>query len=141
MSYYRRNAEANRDALFGPPSGGSKSKPKSSASRSSGNSVSSTRSNATSRTTSTMSSTAAVVSIGSRSTFDSVESKVGTNSYTSTRSRSSKSAPVRTLSGTVKLQKMKEAEEYRAQAKKAMTRGIFSKPDPVIAGTYYKRVS
>ena len=37
--------------------------------------------------------------------------------------------------------KMKEAEEYRLKAKKAMTRGIFSSPDPIAAGNYYKRAA
>jgi len=36
---------------------------------------------------------------------------------------------------------MKEAEEYRDKAKKAMQRGMFSRPDPIIAGTYYRRAA
>ena len=34
---------------------------------------------------------------------------------------------------------MKEAAEYRDKAKKAMQKGLFSKPDPLAAATYYKR--
>ena len=36
---------------------------------------------------------------------------------------------------------MKEAEDYRLRAKKAMERGIFSSPDPIAAGNYYKRAA
>lgn len=36
---------------------------------------------------------------------------------------------------------MAEAEDYRLKAQKAMTRGIFSRPDPISAGNYYKRAA
>jgi len=36
---------------------------------------------------------------------------------------------------------MKEAEDYRTKAKKAMSRGVFSSPDPIAASMFYKRVS
>ena len=36
---------------------------------------------------------------------------------------------------------MAEAESYRAKAKKAMERGFFSSPDPIAAGSYYKRAA
>jgi len=36
---------------------------------------------------------------------------------------------------------MAEAEDYRLKAKKAMTRGIFSKPDPISAANFYKRAA
>lgn len=45
------------------------------------------------------------------------------------------------LSGSAKLAKMKEAEEYRDKAKKAMGRGLFSRPDPIAAGNFYKRAA
>jgi len=45
------------------------------------------------------------------------------------------------LSGQAKIDKMKEAEEYRQKAKKAMTRSVFSRPDPIMAGTFYKRAA
>lgn len=64
-----------------------------------------------------------------------------TNTSTSRFKSSRSGTTVRTLSGAVKMQKMKEAEELRAKAKQAMTRGIFTRPDPVIAGTYYKRAA
>lgn len=36
---------------------------------------------------------------------------------------------------------MKEAEDYRDKAKKAMQKGLFSKADPLAASTYYKRAA
>lgn len=36
---------------------------------------------------------------------------------------------------------MAEAEDFRLKAKKAMTRGIFSKPDPISAANFYKRAA
>lgn len=36
---------------------------------------------------------------------------------------------------------MAEAEDYRLKAKKAMTRGVFSKPDPISAANFYKRAA
>jgi len=36
---------------------------------------------------------------------------------------------------------MAEAEDYRLKAKKAMTRGVFSKPDPISASNFYKRAA
>lgn len=46
-----------------------------------------------------------------------------------------------TVTGQAKITKMAEAEDYRLKAKKAMTRGIFSKPDPISAANYYKRAA
>lgn len=45
------------------------------------------------------------------------------------------------LSGEAKASKLKEAEEYRDKARKAMQKGLFSKPDPLAASTYYKRAA
>lgn len=36
---------------------------------------------------------------------------------------------------------MKEAEDYRDKAKKAMQKGLFSKADPLAASTYFKRAA
>lgn len=36
---------------------------------------------------------------------------------------------------------MKEAEEYRDKARKAMQKGLFTKADPLAASTYYKRAA
>lgn len=45
------------------------------------------------------------------------------------------------LSGEARAAKMKEAEEHRAKAKKAMQRGVFAKADPVAASIFYKRAA
>eukprot|EP00934_Nitzschia_sp_Nitz4_P002034 Nitzschia sp. Nitz4//scaffold4_size323378//144723//146150//NITZ4_000659-RA/size323378-processed-gene-0.283-mRNA-1//1//CDS//3329553396//2034//frame0 len=45
------------------------------------------------------------------------------------------------LTGEAKEVKMKEAEDYKEKAKKAMQKGLFSKPDPLAASTYYKRAA
>lgn len=45
------------------------------------------------------------------------------------------------LTGEAKAAKMKEAEDYRDKAKKAMQKGLFSKADPLAASTYYKRAA
>lgn len=36
---------------------------------------------------------------------------------------------------------MAEAEDYRSKASKAMTRGVFTRPDPISAANYYKRAA
>ena len=43
------------------------------------------------------------------------------------------------LSGQAKIDKMKEAEEYRAKAKKALSRTLFSSPDPIAGAMFYSR--
>jgi hypothetical protein len=45
------------------------------------------------------------------------------------------------LSGSAKVSKMAEAEDYRTKASKAMTRGVFTRPDPISAANYYKRAA
>jgi len=45
------------------------------------------------------------------------------------------------LSGAAKQAKIKEAEDYRDKAKKAMQKGMFTRPDPLAASTYYKRAA
>jgi len=134
---YKQNAASNRDALFGPSPTSSKSKAKSSTYTSSNSAY---RKSSVSNQAATMSTS---TSSASRSASRSVAANNTNMTNTSTsRFKSSRSGTtVRTLSGAVKMQKMKEAEELRAKAKQAMTRGIFTRPDPVIAGTYYKRVS
>lgn len=45
------------------------------------------------------------------------------------------------LTGEAKAKKMKEAEEFREKAKKSMQKGLFAKPDPLAASSYYKRAA
>jgi len=62
---------------------------------------------------------------------------VGGRSTTSSKN----SGLIRTATGKAKADKMKEAEDYRKKAKKAMEQGIFSKPDPLTAASYYRKAS
>lgn len=45
------------------------------------------------------------------------------------------------LSPEAKAAKLKEAEEYKAKAKKCMSSGLFKSPDPVMASTFYKKAA
>ena len=45
------------------------------------------------------------------------------------------------LSPEARAAKLKEAEEYKAKAKKCMQSGLFKRPDPVMASTFYKRAA
>jgi len=45
------------------------------------------------------------------------------------------------LSPEARAAKLKEAEEYKTKAKKCMQSGLFKKPDPVMASTFYKRAA
>ena len=45
------------------------------------------------------------------------------------------------LRGEAKVAKMKEAEVFRQKAKKAMTKGVFSSPDPMAASMHYRRAA
>eukprot|EP00339_Tiarina_fusa_P005450 CAMPEP_0117015676 /NCGR_PEP_ID=MMETSP0472-20121206/12477_1 /TAXON_ID=693140 ORGANISM="Tiarina fusus, Strain LIS" /NCGR_SAMPLE_ID=MMETSP0472 /ASSEMBLY_ACC=CAM_ASM_000603 /LENGTH=504 /DNA_ID=CAMNT_0004719525 /DNA_START=39 /DNA_END=1556 /DNA_ORIENTATION=+ len=118
---YKQNATANRDALFGS-SDGSKKKKK-------GGSSAKTTRNSSSALKETTSNTAPAVS-----------AEVPT-SKGYTYGGSKKSAIKPELKGEAKEAKMKEAEDYRDKAKKAMQKGLFSKPDPLAASTYYKRAA
>ena len=125
---YKTDSSANRDALFGSAGSGSKKKK--------GNS------NKTNRD-------ALLGGSGGKSGG----SKEAASSSSSSSSRpavvpsskgyqygSKKKSPIKTgLQGEAKDAKMKEAEEYRDKAKKCMQKGLFSKPDPLAASTYYKR--
>ena len=112
---YKQNASANRDALFGSSggsSGGTKKKKSSSKSKT---------------TTNTSAAAAKVVSSSSKGYKYSSSTKKPTMSIG--------------LTGDAKAAKLKEAEDYREKAKKAMQKGIFTRPDPLAASTYYKRAA
>lgn len=47
----------------------------------------------------------------------------------------------RGLTGDAKIEKMKEAESYRDKAKKALTRSLFSSPDPIAGAMFYHRAA
>jgi tetratricopeptide (TPR) repeat protein len=129
---YKQDSSANRDALFGGAGGDSKKKKKSSKAdrddlfggKPSGSKSSSSRP----KTSSTSSS--------SSKPRPTVPSSQG---Y---QYQKKKKSPIAIgLTGQAKEEKMKEAEDYRDKAKKAMQKGLFSKPDPLAASTYYKRAA
>jgi hypothetical protein len=106
---YKKNANANRDALFGGAA--SKGPPPKS------------RSTKPAATQSTAAPTVATASTASRG-------------Y---QARGATAKP--RISEEVKAAKMKEAEDYKKKASKAMERGFFTSPDPVAASTFYKRAA
>ena len=55
--------------------------------------------------------------------------------------KSQKATTKLAMSGEARAAKIKEAEDYRDKAKKAMQKGLFTKPDPLAASTYYKRAA
>jgi hypothetical protein len=118
---YKQSAAANRDALFGSAGGEPKKKKKggSSSKKTDQNAGSdSNPSSAPSRPASVPSSTGY---------------QYGGNK---------KKTPINIgLTGDAKAAKMKEANDYKDKAKKSMQRGIFAKPDPLAASTYYKRAA
>ena len=114
---YKQNASANRDALFGSAApGGSKKKKTKPASNSA---------TTTSKPKATAPTSSVPTSMGYRYGPD----------------KKTKTTTVPGLSGEARIAKLKEAEEYTKKAKKAMQSGIFTKPDPLVASTYYKRAA
>ena len=142
MAHYKRDAASNRDALFGGSGTGSSS-----------------RTEAPKRAVAARPPTAAsspsrpeIVGTGSAaSTFASNSSITGTadpnitpgpsSIFASSGRVAARNAPTSLLTGQAKITKMAEAEDYRLKAKKAMTRGVFSKPDPISAANFYKRAA
>jgi hypothetical protein len=155
MANYKRDAASNRDALFGGASGGGGSKKKA---------PSSSRASSTSRSSAPSAPSSAVrpsPSSAARTPVQNNSSNVGIHSDNNSGINSTNADPkitpgpstifggkiasrnkvVSILSGTAKIDKMAEAEENRLKAKQAMTRGIFSKPDPISAANFYKRAA
>lgn len=132
---YKTNAAANRDDLFGGAGGGGgssgpKHKRDASSNRNAlfGNAAggggsssrpSSSRPTSTPTTTTTKTTTAQ-----------------GYN-----RKKKSTATPGTSLSAEAKAAKLKEAEDFRQKANKCMQKGLFARPDPVAASTYYKRAA
>lgn len=155
MAHYKRDQASNRDALFGGASsgggggGGRKSRP--SSTRSAASPTTAAVRPATSPTAAAVprQSPRAVAAAGPRSTLGSNTSSTPTNDPQITPGPSSifggkvasRTRLVSILNGQAKIDKMAEAEDYRLKAKQAMTRGIFSKPDPISAANFYKRAA
>jgi hypothetical protein len=121
MSGYRKNAANNRDALFGSmggTAGGATSK-------------SSNKAGTKPATSSSIETTAPATTTTTRLPLPAVKSKgVGGGA-----------AGISTLSAEARIAKQKEAEEYKTKANKCMESGIFKRPDPVAASTFYKRAA
>ena len=153
---YKRNAGADRDALFGPSSsggdggrGGPAHRANHGANRDAlfGNAADGGSGSGAGGGRAASRPGGAAASRPSGSSRPAAAASSATAGAPASRSRPSSSSASRTttssgvLTGPAKLAKMKEAEDYRLRAKKAMERGIFSSPDPIAAGNYYKRAA
>lgn len=113
---YKQKASANRDALFGSSTKSSSKKKRN-------------------------------APAGKKGSGESLAAPAGSGrpasstGYNYDGNRKKKNPVVTTLSGEAKTLKLKEAEEYRDKAKKSMQKGLFSKPDPLAASTFYKRAA
>jgi hypothetical protein len=128
MSNYKRNTASDRDALFGGSSGGGGSKHK--------------KNNGANRDA--LFGDVGASNSGSRATKPSAPKATkptATKGYKPKQTTVSSSTGRSVLSGEARAAKMKEAEEYRAKAKKAMSRGVFAKADPLAASMFYKRAA
>ena len=125
---YKNNANANRDALFGGAAGGGGGKKKSSSNKSNRDALfggAKPATKASSSTTPKLSGGAATAPL-TRTVLD----------------RNRKNKPQKpSLLGEARVAKLKQAEEFRDKANACMKTGLFSKPDPVAASTYYKRAA
>ncbi len=122
MSRYRRNAEANRDALFGPNPGTGSVKKKAAPAQP-------TLSSSDAKTPLSTQPTPVALTSGNSSHTRQITGTRRTNHLTNQ------------LQGDAKVEKMKEAEEYRAKAKKALQRTLFSSPDPIAGAMFYHRAA
>lgn len=120
MASYKRNADLNRDALFGSSGTGGSSGGRTKTKRQSNAAASMSPSITGSSSTMYASNTA----LGSKSTGPRRTNHVTTS-----------------LTGAAKVQKMKEAEEYRKKAKSALTKKLFSSPDPIAGAMFYHRAA
>ena len=132
MASYKRDAGANRDALFG--GGGVK--------KSGSKPTTSRPAPSQTRASAPRSAPSRPIPSSSSAPNEPEESHTPGPSKIFGGKATSRSSPlVSILSGQAKIDKMAEAEDYRLKAQKAMTRGIFSRPDPISAGNYYKRAA
>jgi len=130
---YKQKASANRDALFGSSGGGSSSRKKKPSNQTNRDAlfggggsggVGSSGGGASSKP-------------ASKPAPVPVPPSKGYQYGAKTKTKSAKPS----LKGEAKQLKMKEAKECADKAKKAMQRGMFSKPDPLAASTYYKKAA
>ena len=122
---YKQNASSNRDALFGSSSGAGKKK----SVKAESNELFGGKSKSAASTSKT------------RPRNDPVPA-ARVPSSKGYQYGGKKKGPIKSeLRGEAKQAKIKEADDYREKAKKAMQKGLFSKPDPLAASTYYKRAA
>ena len=156
---YKQNANANREAIFGPSTSTSGRTPAGPSYERNVNdnraalfgnldsSIGSGGGRAAGRNVISSSSSSAGQRIGTSAYISSRPMITGNNVTTPASSSSSRIGlqdrrPITTtLTGAAKVAKMKEAEEYREKAKVAIQNTFFSRPDPIAAGSYYRRVS
>lgn len=150
MAHYKRDQASNRDALFGGASGsggggGVRGRKSRSSPRSAVSPTSAAPRVVTSPATPRASPSPRNNAAGTRSTFG--KSPTSDPQITPGPSTifggkiASRSRMISILNGQAKIDKMAEAEDYRLKAKQAMTRGIFSQPDPISAANFYKRAA
>ncbi|KAL9179035.1 hypothetical protein ACHAXT_000077 [Thalassiosira profunda] len=135
MAHYRKDAASNRDALFGGGGGGGGGARKAPAARAPA---------PRSRTSAAAAATSApsAITTTSTTTIPAPPSVTpGPSAIFAPAGRSSRTSPLSVLTGDAKIAKMAEAEDYRLKAKKAMSRGVFSKPDPISAANFYNRAA
>ena len=129
---YKQNASSNRDALFGSAGGDSSKKSKKKKS-----SKAADRDDLFGNAASSKSSKSSMATSSKPAATKAVPSSKGYQ-YKPKKSRTTTTIG---LTGAAKEAKLKEAEDYKEKAKKAMQKGLFSKPDPLAASTYYKRAA
>ncbi len=129
MASYKRNADANRDALFGsaPSSTGGGSR----------------RTTADRKPAAAASSSIAPPDMSAlNNTTQAIHTTTSMNAYTPKATGPRRTNNIVTgLTGAAKVEKMKEAEEYRKKAKNAMTKTLFSSIDPIAGGMFYHRAA
>ena len=126
---YKRNANANRDALFGSSAGGGASKKKSSSS------AASSSSNAANRD--------ALFGGGGGTSRPKATTAPPPSTVSRTVVNNKKNGKPRkpALQGEARTAKLQQAQEFRDKANQCMQSSFFSRPDPVAASTYYKRAA
>ena len=143
MAHYKKDASSNRDALFGGSSSSSGGRPASSSSATKANNDNAAAALLARPSTLTLNSSPYT---SSNAAAASTTITPGPSTIFATPGRGIASSSPSTmlmgiLSGSAKVSKMAEAEDYRAKASKAMTRGVFTRPDPISAANYYKRAA
>jgi len=144
MSHYKRDQASNRDALFGGAGssgsgggGGRKARPSSTRSAASPTSAAAAAPRPSPRNNAGIRST-----LGSTSNTPANDPQITPGPSAIFGGKiASRNRMVSILNGQAKIDKMAEAEDNRLKAKQAMTRGIFSKPDPISAANFYKRAA